>query len=340
MSDRPRTWLHAVVVVGGLMLAIPLPAAAQTPGALPPDPTSIWTIQDENASISTSKLTDRYYTNGLRLGWTSGTDVVPDALERMGRALWGDGQFRISFDLTQQIYTPADTEVRVPPPGDRPYAGVLLGNFGLMQDTTITRSVVGLSLGMLGPAALGEEVQNGFHSLIGQGHVKGWDTQLRDEPVFELLSERTWRLNIGNIGGLETQALPDLTVGVGTLRIYAQAGVVLRIGQGLDEDFGAARLRPGETGGDVFVRTHDFGWYIFLGGDGQGVAHDVTLQGNTWQPSPSVRIIPAVGEVEGGFGILAWGMRITYTQVMQTGEFHRQRGGLHQFGSLALSVRF
>jgi hypothetical protein len=44
--------------------------AAVPPGGLAPDPVSIWTLQDENASISSAKLTDRYYVNGLRLGWT------------------------------------------------------------------------------------------------------------------------------------------------------------------------------------------------------------------------------------------------------------------------------
>lgn len=338
MTDHRRRGLCTAAVTSGLLLT--LPAVGQTPGELAPDPVSIWTLQDENASISTSNLTDRYYTNGLRLGWTSGTGVVPEPLVQLGQKLWGDGQFRVSFDLTQQIYTPADTQAHVPPPGDRPYAGVLLGNFGLMQDTATTRSQLGISLGVLGPAAFGEQVQNGFHDWIGQRHNNGWRTQLNNEPIFEYYSERTWRLNMGTVGGLETQALPDLTVGLGTLRVYAQTGMTVRIGQGLDADFGAARLRPGQTGGDVFVRTRDFGWYFFAGADGQAVAHDVTLDGNTWTRSEGVRRIPYIGELEAGLGLLAFGTRLTYTQVMQTGEFHRQKGGLHQFGSFALSVRF
>lgn len=339
MNDDRGTLLRGAAI-GGSLLILPLTAIAQAPNQPAPDPTSIWTLQDENSSISTGNLTDRYYVNGLRLGWTSGTDAVPGALENMGRALWGDGQMRISFDLTQQIYTAADTTTGNPPPGDRPFAGVLLGNFGLMADAPTTRSTVDFSFGLLGPAALGEQVQNGFHSLIGQNEVHGWGTQLHNEPMFEFYSERTWRLNMGNIGGLQTQALPDLTMGLGVLRVYMQGGVLFRIGQGLDQDFGPARLRPGLTGGDVFLHTQNFGWYIFAGGDTQGVAHDVTLVGNTWQASRGVKEEPFVGEMEVGFGILAWGTRITYTQVFQSHEFRTQKSGLHQFGSLALSVRF
>jgi lipid A 3-O-deacylase len=338
MSYRRGTVLHAVI--GGGLLILPLTAMAQAPSPLAPDPASVWTIQDENASISSANLTDRYYTNGFKLGWVSGTDRVPGALETMGRALWGDGQMRISFDLTQQIYTAKDTASGNPPRGDRPFAGVLLGNFGLWSDTATTRSTVGFSLGMLGPAALGEQVQNGFHDLIGQGHVHGWGTQLHNEPMFEFYSERTWRLNLGNIGALETQALPDLTVGLGVLRVYAQPGFVIRIGQGLDADFGPARLRPGLSGGDVFQNNHPVSWYVFAGGDGRAVAHDVTVEGNTWEASRGAKREPLVGEFEFGVGVIVWGARLTYTQVFQSAEIRHQKGGLHQFGSLALSVRF
>jgi len=340
MTDPIRKKPRVSVAVGLTVALAPLLAVAQTPDKPAGDSSSIWTLQDENASISTENLTDRYYTNGLRLGWTSGTTIVPDPLERLAQALWGDGQRRISFDLTQQIYTPANTAATVPPAGDRPYAGLLLGNFGLTQDTDNRRTTVGVSLGVLGPDAQGEEVQNGFHDLIGQGHTNGWSSQLKNEPVFEFISAGTWRLNTGNIGPLETQALPDLTVGAGTLRVYAESGVTVRIGQGLDADFGVARLRPGLTGGDAFVPTRKFGWYVFAGMDAQGVAHDVLLDGNTWVDSVGVKHTPFIGEAQFGFALLMFGTRLTYTQVVQTAEFRHQKGGLHQFGSLALSVRF
>src|ERR1700744_5643607 len=91
-----------------------LPAFAQ----LAPDNASIWTLQDENASISAGKPTDRFYVNGLRLGWTSPTGQVPDFLAGLGHTLWGGGQQRIAFDLAQQIYTPAGTSAAVPSPSD------------------------------------------------------------------------------------------------------------------------------------------------------------------------------------------------------------------------------
>ncbi len=119
-------------------LLLPALSARAQPAA---DTASIWTLQVENASISAGTPTDRFYTNGLRLGWTSPTGTAPNFLVNLGHTLWGAGQQRIAFDLSQQIYTPADTQAFVPNPHDRPYAGLLLGNFSLLSDVDNSRSV-------------------------------------------------------------------------------------------------------------------------------------------------------------------------------------------------------
>ena len=227
-----------------------------------------------------------------------------------------------------------------PPLNDRPYAGVLMGTVSLIHDSANARSMLGLGIGVVGPAALGEEVQNGFHNLIGQNTNAGWGTQLHNEPLLEITGGRTWRVPIGPLGGLETDLLPALTAAAGNERIYAQTGVTLRLGQGLDSDYGVARLLPGLTGTDVFRPTRPFAWYVFAGADGQAVAYDITLNGNTWQDSRNATLKPLVGEFEGGFALMAYGTRLSFTEVVQTQEYTHQKGGLHQFGSLALSVRF
>jgi hypothetical protein len=336
MTLGSRLFPCAALAATGLIGAA-FVARAQAPTG---DPAAIWTLQDENASLSTAALTDRYYVNGLRLGYTSPEGGVPSALAGVADAMWGGGAVRFSFDLSQQIYTPADTQANPPKPGDRPYAGVLLGTFGLLRDVPDSRSLLALSLGLVGPDALAQTVQNGFHDIIGQGHTEGWHDQIHDEPLVEITSARTWRLPTGEVAGLETDVLPDLAVGVGNERIYAQTGVVVRIGQGLASDYGTARVAPGPSGWDAFTPTRPFAWYVFAGGDGQAVARDITLNGNDFRNSASVSAEPVVGEMEAGVGLMAFGARLTYTHVLQTAEFSHQKGGLHQFGSLALSVRF
>ncbi len=336
-----RIWFGAALAgVGMVAGAVHAIGQTATPAA-PPDMTAAtFALQDENASVSSAKLTDRYYVNGLRLGYTSGAGDVPAAAVRVGQAVWGDGALRLGFDLSQQIFTPADTAAPQPPSGDRPYAGVLLGTVSLFRDVEDSRSTLSLGLGVVGPSALAQAVQNGFHDLIGQGHTNGWHAQLRDEPAVQLTSARTWRLPMGTVAGLETDALPDLAFGLGNVRIYGQTGVVVRIGQGLDSDYGVARLNPGPSGGDAFTPAKPFAWYVFAGAGGQGVAHDITLDGNDFQNGASVKLKPLVGELEAGLAVIAFGARLTYTHVLQTQTFEHQKGGLHQFGSLALAVRF
>lgn len=326
--------------ITALIAAVVMPSFAAEAQQSAADPSSIWTLQEENASISANKLTDRFYVNGLRLGWTSPTNQVPNFLVNLGHALWGGGQQRVAFDLAQQMYTPAGTAAVRPSPYDRPYAGVLLGNFSLLSDSEDTRSVLTVSLGVVGPASGAEQLQNGWHDLIGQKHALGWNSQIENTPAIEVLHERTWRLPMGTVAGLETDALPALTVGLGDLRDYAQAGITFRFGQGLNSDFGAPRVRPGLGGADAFMPTRPFAWYVFAGADGQAVAYDLLLQSRPFRSGPHVSSVWDVAEMQGGFAVMAYGMRLTFAYVAQTQEFNGQTGGLHQFGSAALSVRF
>ncbi len=326
-------------MLGGVALLAA--AGAAQAQAIRPDPDNIFTIQVENDAVSTLKGTsDQYYTSGLKLGWTSGADAIAPVAQ-LGRGIWGDGTTRVSLNITQSLFTPRDTQLDPPNPRDRPYAGELLATFGLVHDTALTRDLVSLSLGVVGPSALGEEVQNGFHSIIGDTSNRGWHYQVPDQVAAQLLFQRTWRLPLIRLGPLETDALPSVTASVGDIREYAQIGGQVRIGQGLDSDFGTARIPPGLNGSDAYTNTRPIAWYAFAGGDGQAVGYDVTLDGNAFRSfTPSVQRIWDVGEFEGGVAIMAFGLRLTYTQTWQTLEFKGAKAGLFNFGSLALSAKF
>ncbi len=301
------------------------------------DPNSIVSLDLENDAPAG---TDRYYTSGEALNYISPTTTVPDWLARAGHVLWGDGTQRYSIGLDQSLFTPLYTQVNPPVPGDRPYAAELTGNFGLIQDTQNYRSTIEFDIGMIGPAALGEEVQNGFHHLIGDTPNKGWGYQIHNEPLFEIISDRTYRVPTGHIGMFETDFLPDLTVGLGNERIYALTGGQFRIGQGLNTDFGAPRMRPGLTGSYAYTPTQPFVWYAFAGFDGQAVLHDITLNGNSFENSASVGLTPFVGEFQAGLALIYRGVKVSYTEVFQTKEFNEQAPGLFQYGVFTLSTRF
>jgi hypothetical protein len=318
--------------------SIAIPAAHATPQQ---DPASIITLQVENDAVSTLKGTsDQYYTSGLRLGYVSPTTAVPGFLSDLGQGLWGDGVQRVSLNLTQSLFTPRDTQAFNPNPKDRPYAAILALTGQLIHDTDDARSVLSIEAGAIGPIAQGEEVQNGFHSIIGDTPNRGWSHQLSNEFIGEITPERTWRLHLASAGPVDFDVLPNITVGLGNLRDYAMVGAVFRMGQGLDSDFGVSRIQPGISGTDAYTPTRPLAWYVFAGADGQAVGHDITLNGNTFAGGPHVGVKWDVAEMELGAAIMMYGVRVTYSQTWQTQEFRTQKGGLFNFGSLAASVRF
>ncbi len=299
-TKRPARLLLPGRALLGIAAAFLLCAAGPAP-----QPGAVWTIQGENDAITTTRGgSDRFYTNGLRLGWTFGTDGVPDAVAEASRTVLGDGITRISINVNHQIYTPADIRRTPPDPRDRPLAGYLAGTFSVLHDTANSRNFVAVTVGLTGPAALGRLVQNGWHELIRIPANNGWGAQLPSEPQLQLLTVRTWRIGLSRAGGLEADMLPSLTAGVGTVRGYVQGGFILRLGQGLDRDFGVARIRPGVTGGDAFVASPGLAWYVFGGLSSQVEARDLFLYGTLLQSSPRVGRNWLLGAIESGVAVI------------------------------------
>ena len=327
-------------------LALPLAAASLgTARATPPqDPNSIVTVQVENDAVSTfGETSDQYYTSGLHVAWTSPTDDygVARPIQDLGHTIWGPGVQRVSIGLDQSIFTPHDTQISPPDPFDRPYAADLVATIRLLTDTDTARSFVGFDFGVLGPYAQGEEVQNGFHDLIGDHRNQGWDYQLPNSPVFQLEAGRIWRFPLLTVYGISADALPQAYGEAGSLRDAALLGGQFRIGQGLSADYGVPRITSGMDGLDAYVRVQPVTWYVFGGVDGQAVAFDETIDGSTFRSdSRHADRIWDVGEFEAGAAVIWRGVRLSYSQTWQTQEFNGARSGLFNFGSAALSFKF
>lgn len=334
-------WTARPLSVGVAMGALVAPAYA-TPQR---DPYGTWTIQGENDAVSTLKGTsDQYYTSGLRAGWTSGTDNLPKPFHDLNRFILGEGVQRISLDVQQLIYTPSATQNPNPPATDRPYSSLLLGTVNLINDTDLSRSVFGIQFGIMGPGGLGRNVQNGFHNLISDTPNKGWRHQLANQPIFQVQMGRIWRLPLISEGrhGVGLDVLPAASAAIGDYRTYGDLATNIRFGQGLQSDFGNATIGPGLDGTDAFTMARPVSWYAFGGVEGQAVAYDATLEGNTIRHnSPHVpNMLWDVGEIHAGVAVMWHGVRLSYSQIWQTAEFSTSRRGLFNYGSLKLSGKF
>jgi hypothetical protein len=307
--------------------------------APPPDPYGTLSFSLENDMFGGS---DRYYTNGFLFAWRSPSADLPRPLAWLNDNLeWamGPGTLRWGAAFGQSIYTPQDTQTRNPDPTDRPYAAYLYGALSLSRTSERRSDLFELQVGVVGPSALGEFVQNNYHDIIGIKNTNGWDSQLKDEPALTALYERKWRVPLGSLGGIDAEVLPVVAASVGNVQTYAGAGGLFRIGQGLEADFGPPRIRPALAGSTFIQPQQDFGWYVFAGVDGRAIGRDIFLDGNTWRDSRHVDKRILVGDLQAGVAVLWKGMRFSYTQVWRTEEFYGQNG-TQSFGSLSVSFRF
>ncbi|NKB59848.1 MAG: DUF2219 family protein [Alphaproteobacteria bacterium] len=295
--------------------------------------------------------TDRHYTNGVRLSWvsdktTDGPDWARDLLEFMYPLAAVRGG-RIGFALGQNMYTPEDTDAVALVADDRPYAGWLYGAVSLHAETTRYRGglkldvldSVELNLGIVGPQAYGEDTQNNYHDLINVARSNGWSHQLKNEPALALFFERKWRPEPYRLAGLEVDAIPHVGGSLGNVFTLANVGATFRIGQFLDFDYGPPHIRPSLSGLEAVKGGKEFGWYLFAGGEGRAVLHNIFLDGNTFTDSHSVSKNPFVGSIQAGAVFSYAGYRVAFTHVYLTKEFGQQRRA-DRYGTISLSKQF
>lgn len=330
-----------VLAVIGCFAAAPARAQPLTTPLPPPDPASSFALVVENDTFSGS---DRYYTNGLMLAWRSQTYDPPAWLaalaDRSAVLRPAGGVSRWGLSIGQKMYTPEDTEATNPDIRDRPYAGWLYGAATVASYTPTELGSLELQVGVIGPSSLAQFTQSNWHDLINVPRAQGWDYQLKDELGVNLITERQWRMNqpLG-VAGLSVGLVPSVTVSLGNVQTYAAGGAMVRIGNQLEADFGPPRVRPASAGSVFFQPDGAWGWYAFAAVEGRAVAHDITLDGNTWRDSRSVDREVLVGDASIGFAVLMPGARLTASYTLRTQEFTTQREAA-SFGSLSLAVRF
>lgn len=278
---------------------------------------------------------DKCYTAGWKL--TGITPVFSDD---------GEGsRFRAHFGVSQEIYTPQVKDVAVPPAGSHPYSAWLYAMAGIGWEHDSSLDLLTLRAGVVGPSALGEQVQNGVHRTLSYQTVKGWDSQLRDEPGVDLEWRHTWRFRlIGDDTGPAADLLPRIGYEVGTVRHYGAVGVQFRFGGNLPGDYGVHPARDTGVGGVPvkFARSGGLSpdsCYGFFDLQAEGWVRNMAIDGNMYHGGNGVPSKTFVAQA--GFGVCAYwgGTRVALAEYVRTKEFAGQ-DGLFGFGSLTMTVAF
>jgi hypothetical protein len=361
LHHRPIAAL-ALALAFALALAAPGPARAQDRGPasvddgepaqtqeevelyddphLPGAERGTWSFNWENDVFGG---TDRNYTNGNRLSYVSPEAGMGGLHGPLARLLLGaDSQDRIRFGLAvgQSMFTPEDTRATRPLPDQHPYAGWLYGEYSVYAQDRNSLRMAGIQVGIVGPSARAEYVQNNFHDLINSYDVRGWDNQLHDEVAFALMLQRKERALITEeIVGLELDVVPHVGATLGTLRTQVSVGAMLRFGDDLKRDFGPPRIRPAIGGSGYFEATPSFNWYFFAGIEGRAIARNIFLDGNTFRDSQSVDKKYAVAELQYGLVMQYDAVQLAWTFVTRSPQFDGQDDP-QQFGAVSLSWKF
>lgn len=328
------------------LFALLLASAAALAGPPRPPEGSEFQLFVENDMLS---HTDRYYTNGIKLGVGIPFDLLQlpatELLEQLAPA--GGGAIHLGLFLGQNVYTPRSIKISAPQPFDRPWAAWLyLG--GVAQRAKDNRlDTVEIDLGMVGPAALGRQVQSNWHRLIGSPQPMGWDNQLPNEPAFLASYLAKSKYALARLARLELEAIPHGGATVGTVMTLARVGGTVRLGRYMT-GFGPDTIEPGgamlqnlrrdiEPG-----RGHKLEWYVFAGVDHRLIAHNIFLDGTVFRDSPGVRHRPHVYDVTLGFSLRIDPVRLSVTRVRRSEEFFTpaSTGGRQTFDSINLGIEF
>ncbi len=296
--------------------------AAEVPA--PAIPRSVWVVSltEENDKFAPQNK-DRYYTQGLKI-----------AINR------GDHTF---FSLTQEINTPADTTNPNPSLDDMPYSGALyLGwGYGAILDRGGRRDCmfsVEAKLGVIGPSAGGETIQNKFHDLIGTPQSSGWGTQLPDELLINVDGEFRRRFDLDSSGRGYRDLIARGVLELGTLRTAVVLGGQLRWGVNLDKSWGHSFIRH-SNGYDPIdalktpASRPNFSYWAFVDSQVEVIVRNYATDGTNFRESRGVTRSPIVLQCAVGTTFQVYSCSATYFIAARTKEFETQ-DGVHLFGGL------
>lgn len=222
--------------------------------------------------------TDLYYTQGYTLELVTpglSNNPVNYILPKFsGKSIYG-----LAFEQTGFIPTDiSDPNIRY---GDRPYAATFAFKSFITSTDTLRKSRLtsSLSVGMIGQAALGYEIQSGIHKWIDDEEPMGWRHQIRNDIVLDY--ELAYEMQLVRLWDFFSVTSAS-KLRAGTLNTHLATGFNGTLGL-INSPFSAN------------VNHKKLQLYIYSQPMATLVGHDATLQGGLFNESPYT--IPS-GDVE------------------------------------------
>lgn len=336
--------LHSLRLVSGLLLAVSaLPALAEEQISeeipehmLDGEDRRYISVTLENDLFG--KGTDQNYTNGLRIGWLDQGRTPPGVTEQLEHILPYldiNDTTSVTYSLGHNLYTPDAVASPEQDPNDRPWAAFAYASMGMVTLDDDSLDEYEITLGVVGPLALGKPLQKTVHDITGSPEPRGWDNQLKNEPGLILSWQRRWPRSLRqDVAGAYLSLMPHVGLTAGNIYTYANTGATFKLssesGRWADKPL---MVRPSIPGSGFFPKARHPYWEVFVAVEARAMARNIFLDGNTFTDSHSVDSEPLVGDLSAGV-TGTWGrLRVGYTLVYRSREFEGQdEGGL--FGAV------
>ena len=289
--------------------------------------------------------TDQNYTSGLRATWFEVGAEPPRFVRLLDRYLPGfeiEGTTAVYYSFGQNLYTPEEIDAPVPDPADRPYAAFLYASAGFSNIRGNHIDDIELTVGVVGPWALGEQTQSVVHEIVDATEPQGWDHQLDNEPGLIFSWQRRWPEAVAlDAGALHLRVIPHAGVSLGNVYTYGAGGLTLQLTPTVCRwQSQPLRVRPAIPGTGFFdVADNETAWALFLGAEGRAVARNIFLDGNTFSDSPSVEKETLIADLNAGISVTRGRLQVAYTLNWRSKEFEGQRDE-SLFGAISFGYRF
>jgi lipid A 3-O-deacylase len=290
------------------------------------------TLITENDNYNFTKK-DRYYSNGifLRYQWLSRTVDSTKPIIKIHRAEAG-----------QLIYNPSLNRrslEQVLAQQDRPYAAWLYAGYGQTNVFTNNRIVqFDVMLGVLGPAAKGEEVQTTYHKTIGLYKLYGWENQVQNEVGLNASVQYYHPLG-SSTKNVSVHAAAKATLG--NTFTNASMGLLLKLGRLEQEQYSS--YWTGRLGQQQKQERFKTEFIYFLEPMLQIQAYNATVQGGLFRSnkgSYTTSLNPFLYQIKTGIVVARRTTSFSAYYNFRQREAKSMIAPLEVYGGFALSFRF
>lgn len=287
---------------------------------------------------------DRYYTNGIRIGYTSkeynffNEDNVMNWAKYVSIIFNKPHITRFHISLNQEMYTTSKHGIPFPV-NDHPLGGFLYLNTGIYNRTTNIQEHIGVKLGVVGEISYAGQLQTAIHTSTGQLIFSCWEEhQLANEFIFNPYYQVTGRKYIFKTNPFSMDILGTFDIALGNADTHFGTYAAIRMGHNLDNDFGMPKMNLEQD----YAPVHNdaFSIYIFASSGAKVTLHNIFVQGNSPNSNKGYNLNILRWEVNAGIIMSFYGFRIGYIWTYYTKDYTVQPYDHHAVGALLAEVSF